>query len=211
MLPTWIIKSFFLFIFRLFWRLRIEGKAYLPRQGPYLVCPNHASFLDGLFVFTSLPFKISLQLYFLGYQRIFEHPLLSWVNKTARLLSVDTNADLTLAMQTVSFVLSRQKNVCIFPEGMRSIDTSVKEFKKGVGILVKELDMPVVPVFIKGSHQSWPRGSHLPRFYPIKVIFGRPFHAEELKKQGLNLGAKDDYEAIALGLRQAVLKLNRLT
>lgn len=70
---------------------------------------------------------------------------------------------------------------------MRSIDANVKEFKKGVGILIKELDILVIPVYIKGSHFSWPRGSRLPRFYPVKVIFGHPFSREELiKKQRKN-------------------------
>ena len=81
----------------------------------------------------------------------------------------------------------------------------MKEFKKGVGILIKELDIPVVPVYIKGSHQSWPRGNRLPRFYPLKVIFGRTLLAKELlERRG---GSQDDYEVIARNLREEVLKL----
>jgi long-chain acyl-CoA synthetase len=110
-------------------------------------------------------------------------------------------------MQAVSFVLSEKKIACIFPEGRRSIDENIAEFKKGVGILIKELGVPVIPVYIQGSHQSWPRGNLLPRLYPLKVTFGKPILAAELlrnKEQGQSL---DDYEAIAQALREEVLKL----
>ena len=148
---AWLVKNIFLLFFRLLWFLRIKGRENLPRQGPYLICPNHASYLDGLFIFLSLPFKRSLNTYFLGYQRIFEYPLLGWANKICRLISIDIDSYLTIGMQAVSYVLANRKIVCIFPEGMRSIDGEVKEFKKGVGILIKEVDIPVVPVYIQGS------------------------------------------------------------
>jgi len=102
-------------------------------------------------------------------------------------------------------VLSQKKIVCIFPEGRRSVDENIGEFKKGVGILIKELDIPVVPVYIKGSHQSWPRGNRLPRFYPLKVIFGEPLSAKKLLERG-GYG-QDEYEIIARNLREEVLKL----
>lgn len=69
---TWLVKNILLFLFRLFWFLRVEGVKNLPTQGPYLICPNHASYLDGFFIFLSLPFRVSLNTYFLGHQKILE-------------------------------------------------------------------------------------------------------------------------------------------
>ena len=208
-LLTLLFKNIFLFILRLFWFFRIEGKENLPRYGPYLICPNHASYLDGLFIFSGLPSRCAMNTYFLGYQRIFEYPLLGWMNKIARLISIDTDRNLALGMQAVSFVLSHQKIACIFPEGMRSIDANIKEFKRGIGILIKELDIPVVGVYIKGSHQSWPRGSQLPRFYPVRVVFGKPVTLKELIMGAKVRGevAPDDYEAIARSLREEIIRL----
>ncbi len=198
---AWFFKFIFLSIFRVFWLLGIKGKENLPGRGPYLICPSHASYLDGLFIFGSIGFKISADTYFLGYQRIFEHPLLAWANKISRLIPLDAAVHLADAMQAVSYVLSAGKIVCIFPEGIRSIDCEVKDFKKGVGILMKELDAPAVPVYIRGSHQSWPRGSRFPRLHPVKVIFGKPVKWQELG---------NTYEEISRGLREEVLKLKKL-
>jgi len=141
-----------------------------------------------------------------GFNYIFEYPLFKWALKVARLVSIDPDINLTDAMQAVSYLLSHKKIVCIFPEGLRSVDERVKEFKKGVGILIKELDIPVVPVYIKGSHQSWPRTSLLPKPYPLKVIFGKPCLKKELLKQTKET-RRDEYEAIARGLREELLKL----
>ena len=181
----------------------------MPESGPYLICPNHASYLDGLFIFSSIPFKNSLSTYFLGYNFIFEQPWIRWANKMGRLVSIDTATHLTEAMQVVAYLSKNNKAVCIFPEGSRSIDEKVKEFKKGVGILVKELNLTVVPVYIKGSHYSWPRLSLLPRFYPIKISFGRAVSLKDLAKvdDEDNEKAADDYEIISRNLRKEVLKL----
>jgi len=201
-----VFKTIFLFIFRIFWWLRVKGKEFLPAQGPYIICPNHASYLDGFVLFTSLPLSNAINGFFLGYSDIFEHPLVRWATKTSRLIPVDPNLHLTQALQYVSFVLRQKKIVCIFPEGRRSIDENMGEFKKGVGILIKELDIPVIPVYIKGSHYSWPRTKRLPRPYPLKIIFGKPMHWQELIGEH-RPEFVDDYQAIAQGLRQEVVKL----
>ncbi len=204
---TLIFKGAFLFMLRVFWRLEIQGKESLPKQGPYIICPNHASFLDGFVVSSSLPFSCAVNIFFLGYSDIFEQSFIKWAIKPARLIGVDPAIHLTEAMQYVSFVIRHKKIVCIFPEGRRSIDENIGEFKKGIGILIKELDIPVIPVYIKGSHQSWPRGMRLPRLCALKITFGQPLSLKELNRRENQDATMDDYEIIAKRLREAVLKL----
>lgn len=197
-LLTFIFKSSFCFIFRVFWLLKIEGREGIPKNTPYIFCSNHASYLDGFVLFSSIPFHSAINLFFLGHAKIFEHPLVAWTIKIARLISIDPATHLTEAMQASSFVLSHKKVICIFPEGSRSISEEVGEFKKGIGILAKELDIPIIPVYIKGSHYSWPRGSRFPRPCPLKIIFGKPLDWHVLG---------NDYESITRALREEVSKL----
>lgn len=204
---TLIFKSALLFIFRIFWHLEIKGRESLSIQGPYFICSNHASYLDGFAIFSSLPLHSAINTFFLGYSEIFEHPLISWSAKISRLISIDPNIHLTEAMQATAYVVRHKKIVCIFPEGRRSIDESIGEFKKGIGILIKELDIPVIPVHIKGSHRSWPRTSRFPRLYPLKIFFGQPISPKELLKDKGGGPFSDDYEAIAHRLREEVVKL----
>ncbi|MFA5116047.1 MAG: 1-acyl-sn-glycerol-3-phosphate acyltransferase, partial [Candidatus Omnitrophota bacterium] len=196
----WMVKIILTVVFKVFWRLRAEGVRSLPAKGPFIFCPNHASYLDGFAIQLSIPFKTAISSYSLGHAEIFEHPTIRWAVKIGRLIPVDPTTHLTEALQTSAYVLNKGKIVCIFPEGGRAMgEGRVDEFKKGIGILVKEFkDYPVVPVYISGSYHAWPRNKSLPRPYPLKVIFGKPLSARQLG---------DDVETITRRLREEVIKL----
>ncbi|MBF0494238.1 MAG: 1-acyl-sn-glycerol-3-phosphate acyltransferase [Candidatus Omnitrophica bacterium] len=193
--------------FGVFWRLKVSGTENIPVEGKCILCVNHGSFLDAFIVEASVPASLRKSLYFVGFKAYFEQPLIRNIIKYIRVIPIDSGTHFVQAMQATSYVLRNHKIVCIFPEGQRTIDGEVKEFKKGVGILAKELNIPLVPVLITGSYESWPRTKPLPRPHPIKITFGRPFNFTELKEAGAISGVKDEYEAIALGIREEVVKL----
>jgi long-chain acyl-CoA synthetase len=201
-----VIKLFFV-LFKIFWRIRVEGRENLPKEGPFVLCPNHSSYLDGFIVAVGVPFSVEMNLYFIGWKQIFEHPTLKWSNKAARLIGIDSSAELMGTMQVASFILRNKKNICMFPEGQRTIDGKISEFRKGVGILVKELNVPVVPVAIKGAFQAWPRTRRMPRPCPIRIVFGKPVTYGELKPSFPKDTNKSEYELIALFLQEEVVKL----
>jgi long-chain acyl-CoA synthetase len=194
-------------LFRMVWRLKILGTDNIPIKGKCILCVSHGSYLDGFIVAASVPAHLRKNLYLVGFETFFDHFLIRNIIKYIRVILIDPGMHFVEAMQASSYVLKNDKMVCIFPEGERTIDGEIKEFKKGVGILAKELNVPLIPVYIAGSYESWPRIKRLPKPYPIKITFGRPFDSEELKKEGLKLGAKDDYEAIAFGIREEVIRL----
>lgn len=206
-LLTSVFHLIFSFILRTFWLLKIRGRRNLPLIGPYLLCPNHSSYLDGFIIFSSLPPKEALKTFFLGYSDIFEHPLIVGVSRLARLIPIDPYKRFTDALQAASFVLKDKKVVCIFPEGRRSIDGNIGEFKRGIGILAKELGIPVIPVRIKGSYESWPRYRLLPHPYPLEVIFGKPVYPEELKMSTAAFSEDKTYSLVAEKIREEVVRL----
>jgi long-chain acyl-CoA synthetase len=195
------------FVFKMIWGLRISGTENIPRKGKCILCINHGSFLDGFIVVAAVPASLRKDLFFLGFRAYFELFLIKNLVRFLQVIPIDPGLHLMEAMQACAYVLRNDKMISIFPEGERTIDGNVQEFKKGIGILAKELNIALVPVCITGSYESWPRTKSLPRPCPIKVNFGRPFDFEELKKEGLRLGAKDDYEAVALSIREEVIKL----
>ena len=212
--PGWIARIFILLasgilyiIFKTIWRLKIFGIKNLPPNEAFILCPNHGSYLDGLLIAASLPGWLKKHMFFLGFRVYFEVPIIRNIVKLIRIVPIDPGARLIDAMQACAYILRNGKAACIFPEGARSIDGEIKEFKKGIGILAKELNIRLVPVYIEGSYESWPRTNCLPKPHRIEIIFGRPQTIEELKKEGIRLGAKDDYESIALGIREEVMRL----
>lgn len=176
---TWAVMKLLFVAFKLFFGLKIKGREFIPEKGPYIFCCNHASYLDAFAVIASVPFSVELSLYFIGAKEIFHHPSVRWAIKIARLIPVDPAAELLTAMEVSGYLLRQRKILCIFPEGQRSIDGKVGEFKKGVGILAEELRVPLVPVAIKGSYQAWPRTVKLPKPHKIEIVFGRPLNYKE--------------------------------
>jgi hypothetical protein len=60
---------------------------------------------------------------------------------------------------------------------------------------------------LKGAYEAWPRTSRLPKAHPIKVVFGRPLEPAALERRGLEMGAKDGYDAICAAAREALIAL----
>lgn len=82
--------------------------------------------------------------------------------------------------QQLAEALRQGKNLMIFPEGTRSRDGTLGEFKESYAILVQELNVPVVPVAIDGAYGVLPPGRHFPRFAcPITVTCLDPVRPEE--------------------------------
>ena len=85
----------------------------------------------------------------------------------------------------------------------------MKEFKKGFGILAKESSVKMIPVALEGAFEAWPRTHKFPRCHPIKVKFGRPRDPQDLEKKGLEMGARDGYNAVCLAARDVLARLKQ--
>lgn len=202
--------NFFFFLkleifFRLFFQLKVTGKENIPKEGAFIFCPNHTSFLDAPLFAASLNQNTLIKTYFLGYSIYINSFLLKWGKKLFRLIPIDPSAKLADTLSMCAFVLKHSKVLCLFPEGGRSLDGELKEFKRGIGILIKELNVNVIPVYIKGAYQAWPPQRTLPHLGKIEVIFGKKLTPEELSA---NCEKEIDiYQNIANNLRKEALKL----
>ncbi len=183
---TLLVKGIFFFVFKGVYRLKVKGVNNLPKQGPFLICPNHASYLDGLVVFASFPLHNISNLYFIGLSEYFDHPLLSWLVKPGRIVPINVEKNLKEALKVSSLLLREKRILCIFPEGGRSFDGRLKEFKKGVGILSKELSVKIVPAGIKGTFKAWPASKTFPRISPLKIVYGNILDPQDLEKKDKN-------------------------
>jgi 1-acyl-sn-glycerol-3-phosphate acyltransferase len=64
--------------------------------------------------------------------------------------------------------------IIFYPEGTRSRDGNVGAFKSGAALFAIELDVPVVPAYIEGTHHILPKGHYVPRAGRVTVRFGEP-------------------------------------
>ena len=141
-------------LFRLIFHLQVYGRRFLG-SGSYILCPNHASYLDGFLLFAALPQSLRSRLYFLGYNKYFEVPVVRSLARWLHVVPVDSARHLVPAMQASAHILNQGGVLGIFSEGARTLTGELRPFKKGVAILAKEVGVPLVPVYIHGSFQAW--------------------------------------------------------
>jgi long-chain acyl-CoA synthetase len=163
-------------VFRLLLRIEAVGLENLPRAGPFMLCPNHVSFLDPLMVLVPLPWRFLKRAFFVGAADFFAYSWMRLLSRVANVFPVDPDAHLLRAMKIGAYGLRRGRILCIFPEGGRSFDGRLMVFKKGAAILAREIGVPVVPVAIRGAFEVWPRDTLRIRLHKVKVIFGAPLH-----------------------------------
>ena len=101
----------------------------------------------------------------------------------ARLINVvpiDPDVQLLRAMRAGAAGLRAGKILNIYPEGQRSFDGQLQEFKKGAAILATELNLPIVPVALDGVYRIWPRKSWRFRLAKVRVSFGEPIEPRKV-------------------------------
>ena len=194
----WLIAGALWLLSRVLFRVRAPGVNRLPHEYPYLLCPNHVSYLDAFVLSGVIPRHVLRRVFFLGYHEYFSGPITGFLGRCLRVLPVSPDKGLQQSLRLSAEGLRRGGILCVFPEGERSIDGTVKSFRKGPAILATELGAPIVPVGYSGTYESWPRGSGLQGLRPVTVAFGDAIPAEGKSADRLNEE-----------LREAVTELTR--
>jgi 1-acyl-sn-glycerol-3-phosphate acyltransferase len=143
---------------------------------------------------------------FLGISRFFGGAVKRRFARLSHVIPIDSERYLNSALQISSYVLGQRRSLCIFPEGGRSFMDEPMPFKKGVGILALEKNIPVIPVYIEGAAKAMPRGALMVRPAGIRVVFGRPFRLSDADMAGKPKDV-DRYQFFSDELREAVVGL----
>jgi long-chain acyl-CoA synthetase len=184
--PTFMLmKNTALSFFSVYFRFSANGMKNLP-DGPCIIAPNHQSFFDGLFVASFMKRKTMTKTYFFAKKKHVNTLLLNFMAKRNNIIVVDTSSGLKESIQKMADVLKSGKKIIVFPEGTRTHDGALGEFKRTFAILSKELEVPVVPVAIDGAFRALPRGAYFPRpFTRVRVSFMNPVYPEHYTVDGL--------------------------
>ncbi len=187
--------------------LRVSGREHLPANGPFIISPNHQSYLDAFLLVGSLEFRTFRRLFFVGASEYFETPVKRRFARLMNVVPIDPDAHLLRAMQAGVAGLRHNLVLTLFPEGERSPDGSPRRFKKGAAITALQMQVPIVPVAIHGMSEIWPRGARF-RWRALlpwsrtrcAVRFGAPIGPDRADVAG-----PDRYERLTAVLREAVV------
>jgi long-chain acyl-CoA synthetase len=170
---------------RALFKLTVQGAENLPAEGPYVLAPNHASYLDPFALAAALGTERLERLYWAGWTGVvFGGPCRRAFARLAQAVPVDPLRASASSLAFGGATLRRGQGLVWFPEGARSRDGRLQPFRPGLGRLLDRWRVPVVPVVISGTHAAWPPSQLLPSLHPLRVEFLPPAQAAELAAEG---------------------------
>jgi 1-acyl-sn-glycerol-3-phosphate acyltransferase len=160
-------------------RVRIEGLERIDPSGSYVIASNHLSYMDTPVVLANIP----VQFRFMAKRGLFQIPLLGTHLARAGHIPVprqDPRAAVKTMALAADIIRTRGISVLVFPEGGRSPDGVLQEFKDGAAYIGIKAGVPIVPVALIGTRSVLPFGSGSIRAGDVTLCVGRPIDTAAL-------------------------------
>ncbi len=201
------------FLYAIYFRLRLRFPENLPREEAYIIAANHSSHLDSGAIIAALAGamgpKQARKLHLLGARDyFFNNPLRAWFFSTfLNVVPIEREETSLAGLRTIQTILQAGEPILIFPEGTRSRTGELRSFKPGLGLIARELRVPIVPTHIDGAYRAFPAGRHFPRPGRLAVSFGKPIRTEKYFAEGVEESRVRLYRKIARDVREHVVRL----
>ena len=160
---------------KLFWGFSVEGTENIPPQGPAIIASNHRSYVDPPILGAAAP----REFYFLAKKELFENIFLGWLITKFNAVPINRGKVDQKGMRGVVDILGRGDLLLVFPEGTRSRQDEFLEPKSGVGKLVLEAKVPIIPTFV-GNTGHFVKNIFTGR--KVEIVFGEPLSPDYLNK-----------------------------
>lgn len=181
-------------IFKLLFFYKVNGKKNLPKKGPFIVCSNHLSNYDPVF----LALTQKRQIYYMAKSELFKNKFLSWLIRTLGAFPVERGAGDGKAINEAENVVNDGRLLGIFIEGTRSKTGEFLRPKSGAAIIAHQMNVPVIPVCIT------PKDKKVKIFHKVTISWGKPMSVEEL---GLKNGGGEEYRKASRMIMDEIKKL----
>jgi 1-acyl-sn-glycerol-3-phosphate acyltransferase len=171
----WVRWYLSLFFKLLFIKVKVEGLENIDRSMNYVFMSNHISMFDIPLLLGFIPLD------FWGIQTSshFKVPLYGWVLKKYGNLPIDRSnarASLKTMMEAVEHI-KNGKNIMVLPEGTRSMQKEMGEFKKLPFLMAKKSGTAILPIAFIGLWEVNNKTSFLVKPGTVRMVFGKPIEA----------------------------------
>lgn len=171
-----VIKRVVILLTKLFYRVRCDGSEKLPKDGPVIICSNHKSYWDPIFI--GAVFKRPV--FFMAKQELFKVPLLKQLVTALHAFPVNRQNPDRAAINRSLEILNSGRVLGLFPEGTRCREENrLGKPYNGVALIAFHSSASVLPVAIFGTNRIMPEKTIFPRFPRVSMTVGDPLYLEE--------------------------------
>jgi len=193
-------------------RTKYEGQTNIPYHTNFIVAANHSSHLDMGLVKMALGdsgqdlVALAAADYFFDtkYKR-------AYMENFTNLVPMERSGSLRQSLRHARSYLDRGYNALIFPEGTRSMSGIMADFKPVIGYLALASRVGILPVYLRGTYEAFPKGSTILKSRDVGARIGRLLTIEELEEMTHGLARAEAYRLIAARVRHDIVNLRDRT
>jgi long-chain acyl-CoA synthetase len=188
---------------------KVLGRAFIPHNRSTIVVANHGSHLDMGFVRHALGtygediVTLAAQDYFFDKGSLKR----AFFENFTNLKAFDRKGGLRASERQAAEILESGRTMLIFPEGTRSPDGEIHEFKSLLGHLALRYEVDILPVYVAGTRDAMPKGAKLPKSRTLTARIGPPITVRDMQRLTRELSMGDASREIAKLARRAVVAL----
>ena len=158
--------------------LKVHGQHNIPRRGGVLIVSNHQGNLDPVL----LAVRLQRPLNYIAKSELFTSHWTQFLLGLVNAFPVRQGAGDVRAVKETIHRLREGHLLNIFPEGGRTTDGEIGTLQRGVALIIRRAQVPVIPVAIHGSYQAWPIHRSLWRPWTIRIRYGKPMNLANLEE-----------------------------
>jgi long-chain acyl-CoA synthetase len=190
--------------------VKTVGKSFIPQNRNVLVVANHASHLDMGLVKVAMGEQGDRLVALAARDYFFDTAVKrAYFENFTNLIPMDRHGSLRESLRLAGESLTQGYNLLIFPEGTRSSNGELMEFKPTTGYLALSFGVDVLPMYLKGTYDALPKGAWWPKREDLEVRIGPPLLIDQLRQKVSGLSRSESYRVVTRMAEEAVRALSK--
>lgn len=186
-----IVKYTVLLLYIIIYRIKVEGKENIPKEGAFVLCGNHRSYLDPPLIVTTCKRKVR----FMAKQELKNNPITRLAVYIFDGIYVKRGEKDISSLKEALKTLNNGEGIALFPEGTRNGMAKGAQIKNGVSYFALNSDAVIIPVGITGDMKP---------FHRLTITYGKPLDFSEYKKDRKN---KETIEKVTNIIMENIVEL----
>lgn len=154
----------------------VPGREHIPETGGFILCSNHASYLDPPLLALASP----RQMTYIAKVELFANPAFAWLIHALGARPIRRGTGDRESFELALRLLAEGHGLVIYPEGTRTLTGEMGRLRIGAAMMALKARVPIIPAWIDGSFEVWPKGGKI-RPAAIKVRIGPPLKMDDVE------------------------------